>query len=537
LNRAVIYARVSTDSQDARQTIQQQLVDCERYCQQQGWTVVERYTDDGVSGASEFNERPAGARLLTAVELKPPAFDHLVIAYLDRLSRSNEVGVPLYNRLVRLLNGQVHFVHNSFDDTIEGQMQFGIFMSIAEYERGQIRRRTMKGVTQRVKAGEMYRASTPPYGYKYNRETKQLEVRADTAAVVKRIYTLFLSGKGPLAIATELDKASVPPPCAGTSRKNELGWHKSAVRRILTSPVYIGQGRYRSRDPSRPHVKEFISETPMECPPLVDEATFERVQHLVKTRAVDGPRLKHFYLLQGLLWCSVCGRRYGPWSGHGRWYKCVRRAQQGERAGHRGVKWAWKADVLERVVKEFTRQVMRRPTILLPHVEAHLGSRQREFEQQLNAAKPLLERAEQLEREEERVLDGWQKGLYKDEAQVQKRLDSVRSERGKLDADLKRLQKQAAQTQDTVAALEELRREALELVGISQSLGHPDVEFEEPKTEEDWKRLISYLVDRVHVGGVGKKLSLRFEGVLIHPSLDEAHDLPVHVVTAFSRPR
>jgi site-specific DNA recombinase len=57
--RAAIYARYSTDKQQDTSVTEQQAA-CADYAAKQGWQVIERYTDEGISGAALGN-RPGGA--------------------------------------------------------------------------------------------------------------------------------------------------------------------------------------------------------------------------------------------------------------------------------------------------------------------------------------------------------------------------------------------------------------------------------------------------------------------------------------------
>jgi DNA invertase Pin-like site-specific DNA recombinase len=79
--RAVIYARYSSDNQ-REASIEDQLEVCRRYVERQGWTVVEVYTDQALSGASRF--RPAFQQMQADAEQR--RFDVIVVEALDRLS-------------------------------------------------------------------------------------------------------------------------------------------------------------------------------------------------------------------------------------------------------------------------------------------------------------------------------------------------------------------------------------------------------------------------------------------------------------------
>jgi DNA invertase Pin-like site-specific DNA recombinase len=60
VERAAIYARVSTDAQ----TVENQIQELRRIAERRGWEVVEVYTDAGISGAKGRAQRPGLDRML-----------------------------------------------------------------------------------------------------------------------------------------------------------------------------------------------------------------------------------------------------------------------------------------------------------------------------------------------------------------------------------------------------------------------------------------------------------------------------------------
>src|SRR5690242_12863652 len=94
LMRAAIYARRSTDHQEA--SIEVQIEEAKRYAAANGWTINDRehvFVDSAISRA-EYKKRPALYALLNAAE--QGAFDVLVLRDVDRLGGdTNRNGVIL----------------------------------------------------------------------------------------------------------------------------------------------------------------------------------------------------------------------------------------------------------------------------------------------------------------------------------------------------------------------------------------------------------------------------------------------------------
>ena len=81
MTRAVIYARVSTDEQASKGTIEHQIDACRDYCEKAGFDVVQEFKDDGVSGTIHLSERPAGAQLIAWADAQN--FDVVVLTSSD----------------------------------------------------------------------------------------------------------------------------------------------------------------------------------------------------------------------------------------------------------------------------------------------------------------------------------------------------------------------------------------------------------------------------------------------------------------------
>src|SRR5687767_6507813 len=89
---AAIYARKSTEQHgvaDDAKSVARQIEHARGYAERSGWTVADHhvFTDDGVSGALFGDRRPGLARLLAALEPRPP-FQALIMAEESRLGRS-----------------------------------------------------------------------------------------------------------------------------------------------------------------------------------------------------------------------------------------------------------------------------------------------------------------------------------------------------------------------------------------------------------------------------------------------------------------
>ena len=139
MKRAAIYARVSTRN---GQNPEMQLAELRAYCQRRELEIAGEYVDQGVSGARE--QRPALDRLLA--DCRKRRVDAVVVYRYDRFARSLR---QLVNALeeFRVLGVDFISLHEGVDtSTPNGRLVFGIFASIAEFERELIRARVRSGI-------------------------------------------------------------------------------------------------------------------------------------------------------------------------------------------------------------------------------------------------------------------------------------------------------------------------------------------------------------------------------------------------------
>jgi DNA invertase Pin-like site-specific DNA recombinase len=176
--RAAIYARVSTTN---GQDPEMQLRELREHCERRGWSVAGEYVDIGISGSKE--KRPELDRLLA--HAKRRKFDAVLVYRYDRFARSLR---QLVNALAEFDALGIHFVslHEGVDtSTPNGRLVFGIFASIAEFERELIRGRVRSGL-----------AAAKARGARLGRPRVAVDVR--------RIATLRESGHSWPVIAREL---------------------------------------------------------------------------------------------------------------------------------------------------------------------------------------------------------------------------------------------------------------------------------------------------------------------------------------------
>ena len=144
--RCAIYSRISTTGQ----TVENQLKVLREYADKNGYTVVNEYCDEGISGAKR--NRPELDRMLKDALLRK--FDVVATLELSRLGRSVknmcEIADLLKQKNINL------FVKNQNIDTstIVGELFFNIINSISQYERDLTAERIKSGLENAKRKGK-----------------------------------------------------------------------------------------------------------------------------------------------------------------------------------------------------------------------------------------------------------------------------------------------------------------------------------------------------------------------------------------------
>jgi len=138
--KVALYFRVSTNLQ----TIENQRLELEKYCERQGWSIVKTYNDTGISGSK--SDRPALNEMLQ--DAAKNKFQVLVVWKIDRLARST---MDLLNILMTLKTNGVDFCSTTqaIDTTTSyGKMVMTFLGAIAEFERDTIIERVNAGLSR-----------------------------------------------------------------------------------------------------------------------------------------------------------------------------------------------------------------------------------------------------------------------------------------------------------------------------------------------------------------------------------------------------
>ena len=329
VKRCAIYTRKSTTMglEQEFNTLDAQREACEAYIRSQasaGWrTLEDRYDDGGFTGANI--DRPAFQRLLCDVEAG--RVDAVVVYKLDRVSRSLLDFATVMNRLNRAGVGFVSVTQNFSTTDAVGRMTLNLLATFAEFEREQIGERTRDKMAASRRRGK-WTGGFVPLGYRV--VDKKLVIDDLEAELVREVFGLYLRHRSALVVAQMLAKRgfTMRRQVSTSGRvRQERPWTKADVLGVLKNSLYAGLMRYRDELHEGEHKA------------IVDRQTFEAGRALLaRADGGKGPRRRNpGYLLSGILFCARCGSALTAASSNKRgreyrYYRCVKRDKQGRAA-------------------------------------------------------------------------------------------------------------------------------------------------------------------------------------------------------------
>ncbi|MCI8392900.1 MAG: recombinase family protein [Clostridia bacterium] len=320
--RVGLYIRLSREDGDKEESssVTNQREILKRYVsEQENFFVVKEYVDDGWTGTNF--DRPKFKEMIEDIEAG--IIDTVITKDLSRLGRERlgvghytEIYFPEHNvRYIALLDNIDTYIDSGMNDMAPFK---GVINDM--YVRD-ISKKIRSSLTERRKAGN-FLGVTAPYGYQKDPDNKfHLIINEKEAEIVKRVFSLYLEGKGLTRIAQILTKDGVPVPGEardiGKTRKTALysSWKQTTIRRILDNRVYLGELvqfkrrkiNYKSkRRITVPEEERYICKGTHEA--IIDEDDFNVVQSILKkNKSFKGT--KHDYLFKGLLYCAECNAR------------------------------------------------------------------------------------------------------------------------------------------------------------------------------------------------------------------------------------
>lgn len=230
--RVAIYVRVSTEEQaEHGYSIDAQLNQLRKYCELYGNIVFREYVERGVSGKSIAKRFELQKMLRDAEE---GLYDEVLVLRFNRLARNTVDLLQIVEHLRKHNISFRSFAENFETDTPMGKFALSMMGAVGELERDTILGNSKMGSHQRVSTGG--HIARAPLGYKVvvlsssgRKRVTRIDIVPEEAAIVKRIFDQFASGRGLKSIANELNHD-------GLVTKAGNSFSICAIRDIIENP-------------------------------------------------------------------------------------------------------------------------------------------------------------------------------------------------------------------------------------------------------------------------------------------------------------
>ena len=330
IEKVGVYCRLSDEDRDKinktddSDSIVNQRSMCLKYADQNGWNVVDIYSDDDFSGAGTF--RPDFERLIKDCE--SGKINLVLCKSQSRFSR--DMGVIEYYLHNKFLEWGVRFVSivDNADTSIEANKKSRqINGLINEWYLDDLSQNIKKSLRNKREDG-LFMGSFAPYGYDRSEEDyHKLVIDPVAAEVVKKIFKMYADGYGYHRICEYLNNNNILPRSVYKKQKGSkfvcsncdletVRWNPDTVAQILRNEVYIGnlvQGKttYVSY---KNHKKKSVSANewcriPNTHEPIIDMETWNKVQSILGThyKVTKTGQINYF---TRKVYCSCCGKAF-----------------------------------------------------------------------------------------------------------------------------------------------------------------------------------------------------------------------------------
>ena len=306
--RAVIYARVSSDSQDVVLSISAQIRALREYAVKNSYESVREFVDEAESGRT--TARTAFREMIALARTKPPPFDTILVWKLNRFARSRIDSIT-YKKLLKDRGIKVISINEPLDDTPSGRMLEGVIETMDQFYSENMGEDIKRGLRECAQRG-FFAGSKPPYGLHKvpardgNKTRYKLEPDSENSAsvrIVRRIYDMALRGLGCKEIAKDLNGKGLR---TGTGQP----WGRTTVHKVLTNEAYCGTLVLGGRQ-GHPAIHSGIPPVRVEnaFPAIIDKDVFLEIQAMMASKKPQNthPRtVPSTFLFSSLIFCS-CG--------------------------------------------------------------------------------------------------------------------------------------------------------------------------------------------------------------------------------------
>lgn len=337
--RVAAYCRVSTDKEEQVTSYTNQMkVYTEMINTNKEWVFAGLYADEGISG-TKADKRPQFKKMID--DCYKGKIDYIITKSVSRFAR-NTVECLQYVRTLKGKGIGIYFEEQNIDTLKnDSELYLVIYAGFAQSESESISKNITWTVRKKFEKGKPVFQYKRMLGYKKG-EDGMPEIVPEEAAVVERIFTMYLAGEPIHVIARKLQDENLH------FENKTFTFSKPMIAGILQNEKYAGDCILQKTitvDPIDKVRKPNEGEAPMwlvenSHPAIISREMFHKVQEEFSRRRTISPVSKKTsltatgkyskYALKDVLQCGECGSKYRrvTWSKKGKkkvvWRCCSR---------------------------------------------------------------------------------------------------------------------------------------------------------------------------------------------------------------------
>lgn len=343
--RVAAYCRVSTDNEEQLNSYEnQKRAYTEMIAAKKEWTLAGIYADEGISG-TRADKRPQFKKMIADCEAGK--IDYIITKSVSRFAR-NTVDCLDHVRMLKGMGIGVYFEEQNIDTLkTDSELYLVIYAGFAQSESESISKNVTWGFRKNFEDGKGIFIYKKLLGYRKG-EDGQPEIVPEEAAVVERIFHMYLSGMTALDISKRIRSENLSFP------GKELSFSRNMILNLLRNEKYCGDCILQKTvtvDCIAKVRKKNEGEAPMYIvennhPPIISREMFNRTQEELSRRQALTPKSTKSavtasgryskYALTEVLQCGECGSKYRrvTWNIRGKKrivWRCVNRLDYGKK--------------------------------------------------------------------------------------------------------------------------------------------------------------------------------------------------------------
>ena len=304
--RVAAYCRVSTNHADQENSYETQVrYFSELFDNSSTQQLVGIYADEGITGTS-LDSRVSFIKMIE--DCHSGKIDRIITKSISRFAR-NTMDCLKCIRELKELGITITFEKENIDTArMSDEMMVTIMGGLAQEESHSISKNVLWSIQKKMASGT-YRHARVPYGYKKNEKTGSLIVDPRKAKIVKRIFSMYLSGTGTTSIAVKLNNEGIASPTG-------VKWNGVTICKMLRQEKYTGNTLWQKTysEFMGPHFQINKGQKPKyyiqnSHPAIIDNETFEQAAMRLKENKTINTETKELLFRKKLI-CGQCGHMY-----------------------------------------------------------------------------------------------------------------------------------------------------------------------------------------------------------------------------------